>query len=64
VSVADYWQHPKLNHIASVSMSSRMFDEEDSQGRIRRSNTREHHERNGEAAQGKVRARKGSELNR
>jgi hypothetical protein len=60
VSVADCWHGSKLNCIASVSMSSWMFDEEECQERIRRNDTRQHQERNGEAAHGKVRTRRGN----
>jgi hypothetical protein len=47
-----------------VSMSSWMFDEEESQESIRRSDTCQRQERNGEAAHGKVRARRGNKSSR
>ena len=58
VSVADCWHCSKLNCIASVSMSSWMLSEEESQERIRRSDTCQRQERNGEAAHGNVRTRR------
>ena len=58
------WHRSELNCIASVSMSSWMHDEEESQERIWRSDTCEHHERNGEAAHDQIRTRRGSESSR
>ncbi len=41
MSVADCWQRSKLNFSASVSMSSSMFDEKESQEGIRRTDLKE-----------------------
>ena len=57
VSVADCWHCAKSDCISSVSMSSWMCGEEEIQERIRRSNTCQRQERNGEAAHGNVRTR-------
>jgi hypothetical protein len=54
-SAADCGQRSILNCIASVSMSSWMCDEEESQERIRRSDTGQRQERNGKATHGQVR---------
>src|SRR4029077_20631033 len=64
VSDADCQQRAQLNCIASVSESSRAFDEEESQERIRRSDACQRQERNGEAAHGQIRARAGSQPSR
>jgi len=64
VSVADCWHCSKLDTIASVSMSSWMFDEEESQKRIRRSDTCQRQERNGQAAHGSVRTRRRNKSSR
>ena len=64
VSVAHCWHCPKLDCIASTSMSSWMFDEEESQERIQRSDTCRRQERNGEAAHGNVRTRRRNKSSR
>jgi len=58
------WQRPELSGIASVSMSSWMLDEEESQERIGRNDVRQGQERNGEAAHGQVRARRANKSRR
>ena len=54
-SAADCGQRSILDCIASVSMSSWMCDEEESQERIRRSDTGQRQERNGKTTHGQVR---------
>src|ERR1700675_2904608 len=60
-SVANCWYCSKLNCIASVLMSSWLFDEEENQERTRRNDARRRQERNGETAYGEVRENSGTE---
>lgn len=61
VSVADCWHRSKLDCIASGSMLSWMFNEEESQERFRRSDTCQRQKGNGKAAHGQVGKNSGTE---
>ena len=62
VPVANFWQRPELNCFVSVAAPSWMCDEEENKERIGRGYARQRQEKNGEAAHGRVCARR--EVNR